>query len=74
MVDEFTCHAGRALAVAEQKRKDAAPEGEPHLAPGHHLYVRPHDPQRDGPLPEPKPDPKTRRTRANQVRPRPAPG
>lgn len=72
VVDEFTCYAGRALAqVKETRRKQAEAQNQPEQH-GHHMYVRPHDPDRDEPLIPPRkprggPD-------ANQVGSRSTPG
>ena len=52
VVDDFTCYAGRALEKVKRQRKEAAeaakkPDGHDD---GVHVYVRPHDPDRDKPL------------------------
>lgn len=58
VVDEFTCYAGRALEqVREQRRKEAEALNRPEQH-GHHLHVRPHDPDRDQPLNPPKRKPR----------------
>lgn len=54
VVDEFTCHAGRALDIVREEQKKQAEAQNLPPKPGHHLYVRPHDPDRDKPLNPPK--------------------
>jgi hypothetical protein len=52
VVDKFTCYAGRAMEQVKRTQSEAAEQQK--LPPGHddgvHMYVRPHDPQRDKPL------------------------
>lgn len=73
VVDEFTCHAGRALEqIREQKRQQAEAQKLPPQH-GHHLYVRPHDPDRDKPLAPPKSKPRGG-TSGSQVGPGSTPG
>ena len=58
VVDDFTCYAGRALEqVTEKQRREAEAKDLPPKH-GHHLYVRPHDPDRDKPLNPPKRKPR----------------
>ena len=52
VVDDFTCHAGRALEQVKRQRREEAEKrkGAEGAEDGKHLYVRPHDPDRDKPL------------------------
>jgi hypothetical protein len=68
VVDDFTCYAARALEqVREQQRAEAEAKQLPPRH-GNHLYVRPHDPDRDKPLNPPTRKPPRGGTSANQVR------
>lgn len=52
VVDEMTCYAGRAMEQVKRQRREEADKrkGAEGAEDGKHLYVRPHDPDRDKPL------------------------